>query len=131
MRGYALLCHNRFFLIKSQKKKEVPNSNREKKKNKRSQMRLQGNYRCPKLVLDRFAGHLKAIGNFQGRKIFSIIKLKYLAALAGKGTNERSEEHTSELQSLMRISYAVFCLKKKKQHYNIQSITPKSTTIRH
>src|SRR3546814_1899988 len=30
----------------------------------------------------------------------------------------RSEEHTSELQSLMRISYAVFCLKKKKQHYN-------------
>src|SRR3546814_10816282 len=28
----------------------------------------------------------------------------------------RSEEHTSELQSLMRISYAVFCLKKTKQH---------------
>src|SRR3546814_4683943 len=31
------------------------------------------------------------------------------------GQEERSEEHTSELQSLMRISYAVFCLKKKKQ----------------
>src|SRR3546814_3433714 len=30
----------------------------------------------------------------------------------------RSEEHTSELQSLMRISYAVFCLKKKNQAYN-------------
>src|SRR3546814_7057889 len=29
----------------------------------------------------------------------------------------RSEEHTSELQSLMRISYAVFCLKKKTTHY--------------
>src|SRR3546814_2064416 len=29
----------------------------------------------------------------------------------------RSEEHTSELQSLMRISYAVFCLKKKKHNY--------------
>src|SRR3546814_8980516 len=29
--------------------------------------------------------------------------------------DDRSEEHTSELQSLMRISYAVFCLKKKKQ----------------
>src|SRR3546814_7668199 len=29
---------------------------------------------------------------------------------------ERSEEHTSELQSLMRISYAVFCLKKKHKH---------------
>src|SRR3546814_7637542 len=36
------------------------------------------------------------------------------APLDGPGT-ERSEEHTSELQSLMRISYAVFCLKKKKQ----------------
>src|SRR3546814_18479975 len=35
--------------------------------------------------------------------------------MAGKGCPRRSEEHTSELQSLMRISYAVFCLKKKKQ----------------
>src|SRR3546814_4554026 len=34
--------------------------------------------------------------------------------LAGKSAALRSEEHTSELQSLMRISYAVFCLKKKK-----------------
>src|SRR3546814_19173852 len=33
-------------------------------------------------------------------------------------THHRSEEHTSELQSLMRISYAVFCLKKKKQNNN-------------
>src|SRR3546814_1922978 len=32
---------------------------------------------------------------------------------------ERSEEHTSELQSLMRISYAVFCLKTKKQKTNL------------
>src|SRR3546814_4857731 len=31
----------------------------------------------------------------------------------GRGVGPRSEEHTSELQSLMRISYAVFCLKKK------------------
>src|SRR3546814_3285792 len=34
----------------------------------------------------------------------------------------RSEEHTSELQSLMRISYAVFCLKKKKQQHNTTTI---------
>src|SRR3546814_8184437 len=35
-------------------------------------------------------------------------------------STKRSEEHTSELQSLMRISYAVFCLKKKKTtHYKI------------
>src|SRR3546814_226142 len=33
----------------------------------------------------------------------------------------RSEEHTSELQSLMRISYAVFCLKKKKKNYHIKN----------
>src|SRR3546814_1805432 len=39
----------------------------------------------------------------------------------GPSSATRSEEHTSELQSLMRISYAVFCLKKKKkqQHNNI------------
>src|SRR3546814_3044083 len=33
-----------------------------------------------------------------------------------RGDDGRSEEHTSELQSLMRISYAVFCLKKKTKH---------------
>src|SRR3546814_10222304 len=33
--------------------------------------------------------------------------------------SDRSEEHTSELQSLMRISYAVFCLKKKKRNTDI------------
>src|SRR3546814_3222958 len=37
-----------------------------------------------------------------------------------EGTRLRSEEHTSELQSLMRISYAVFCLKKKNTHTNIK-----------
>src|SRR3546814_4802816 len=36
----------------------------------------------------------------------------------GFTVTQRSEEHTSELQSLMRISYAVFCLKKKKKHNN-------------
>src|SRR3546814_1135171 len=39
--------------------------------------------------------------------------------IAGSGiAMDRSEEHTSELQSLMRISYAVFCLKKKTTHTN-------------
>src|SRR3546814_3422751 len=46
----------------------------------------------------------------------------------------RSEEHTSELQSLMRISYAVFCFKKKKiimyiSHYHVSHHMIKSTTI--
>src|SRR3546814_10448656 len=43
-------------------------------------------------------------------------------------SKKRSEEHTSELQSLMRISYAVFCLKKKnKKTYN--DTTTRQTTI--
>src|SRR3546814_2166688 len=39
----------------------------------------------------------------------------------------RSEEHTSELQSLMRISYAVFCLKKKKKKHNKNTSTLRYT----
>src|SRR3546814_4663081 len=42
---------------------------------------------------------------------------------------DRSEEHTSELQSLMRISYAVFCLKKKKHKHTTQNI--QNTTKTH
>src|SRR3546814_3865624 len=52
------------------------------------------------------------------------------------GGGSRSEEHTSELQSLMRISYAVFCLKKKKNtstlstntYYELQSLTSYTNT---
>src|SRR3546814_7502401 len=43
------------------------------------------------------------------------------ATATGIATIERSEEHTSELQSLMRISYAVFCLKKKTTDNNTTS----------
>src|SRR3546814_10576351 len=43
----------------------------------------------------------------------------------------RSEEHTSELQSLMRISYAVFCLKKKKTKYHTTKLRHKTTTSKH
>src|SRR3546814_6698629 len=39
----------------------------------------------------------------------------------------RSEEHTSELQSLMRISYAVFCLKKKKKYKDITNLNRTKT----
>src|SRR3546814_6109666 len=38
-------------------------------------------------------------------------------AYIDSAVSDRSEEHTSELQSLMRISYAVFCLKKKKKNH--------------
>src|SRR3546814_3020048 len=50
--------------------------------------------------------HAAAPRSYQPRDRFTI------------ATTERSEEHTSELQSLMRISYAVFCLKKKKNTHS-------------
>src|SRR3546814_7872149 len=50
-----------------------------------------------------FASTMRYVTNAKGERV----------AISRSG--ERSEEHTSELQSLMRISYAVFCLKKKKK----------------
>src|SRR3546814_4884578 len=50
------------------------------------------------------------------------------AVVGAKDDQPRSEEHTSELQSLMRISYAVFCLKKKKSR-NKGTTTPFIHTI--
>src|SRR3546814_9419848 len=47
------------------------------------------------------------------RAVFMGLLLLRHHVLFGQAEAERSEEHTSELQSLMRISYAVFCLKKK------------------
>src|SRR3546814_8757059 len=44
---------------------------------------------------------------------------RHRIAAADRIEHERSEEHTSELQSLMRISYAVFCLKQKTNNKNI------------
>src|SRR3546814_3888527 len=49
---------------------------------------------------------------------------------AGGLAGPRSEEHTSELQSLMRISYAVFCLKKKKKKTTNKSISTHDTIER-
>src|SRR3546814_6726866 len=64
----------------------------------------------------------KQAGNIQTRQSFGSYQLhleyRIPAGITGKGqargnSGLRSEEHTSELQSLMRTSYAVFCLKKK------------------
>src|SRR3546814_8209392 len=55
-------------------------------------------------------GGISVGGIVSNRKVFGPMLAEDLAV-----GNDRSEEHTSELQSLMRISYAVFCLKKKKQ----------------
>src|SRR3546814_16421023 len=61
--------------------------------------------------LGQFTWRYRArIGWSAGRELAAWMRIVGLAAAA------RSEEHTSELQSLMRISYAVFCLKKKKKN---------------
>src|SRR3546814_1140788 len=52
-------------------------------------------------------------------------------AEAGSHDDLRSEEHTSELQSLMRISYAVFCLKKKKKRNKLHNNEQLKTLQRH
>src|SRR3546814_8661169 len=63
--------------------------------------------RTDKPQVDRIEGILPAIAIDQVNPVRN-----------SRSTVGRSEEHTSELQSLMRISYAVFCLKKKKTHNN-------------
>src|SRR3546814_9891862 len=62
--------------------------------------------------LGAFQLTMLGIGAVIGTGIFVLT-----AEAAQKAGPGRSEEHTSELQSLMRISYAVFCLKKKKKLY--------------
>src|SRR3546814_2631119 len=57
-------------------------------------------------------GHAVGLPTMANRFDIAVIGVTALA-LAGWVAASRSEEHTSELQSLMRISYAVFCLKKK------------------
>src|SRR3546814_2820191 len=74
---------------------------------------------------DRVAGHPEPAENLHATIGHAVKRFgdrdlghaRFLAAApAGvENVGARSEEHTSELQSLMRISYAVFCLKKKKQ----------------
>src|SRR3546814_1669465 len=61
---------------------------------------------------------LRGIGDGRARPITAILGVPRTAVATDVERPDvaRSEEHTSELQSLMRISYAVFCLKKKKIH---------------
>src|SRR3546814_2265012 len=64
------------------------------------------------------AGHLQS----EGGATQSLTRMRKIGrrpkALDAESPLRRSEEHTSELQSLMRISYAVFCLKKKNNNIN-------------
>src|SRR3546814_6044074 len=55
-----------------------------------------------------------ALSRFLALLLFLVGRVTLCPAPKTRSPDERSEEHTSELQSLMRISYAVFCLKKTK-----------------
>src|SRR3546814_4230284 len=69
-------------------------------------------------VHDHVHGVIAAIAPNDSVERFEGLGVRVVEAAArftGPREVERSEEHTSELQSLMRISYAVFCLKKKKR----------------
>src|SRR3546814_4448987 len=71
-----------------------------------------------------------------GREAEHVLKHQNLAVTFGGSADadgrhgDRSEEHTSELQSLMRISYAVFCLKKKKLNREQHQRRPTDTTYK-
>src|SRR3546814_5206357 len=77
--------------------------------------------RSQKLVADFLARQKEAGGNANSLDPLNIgaafmeVTQRMMADPAKLVQAQRSEEHTSELQSLMRISYAVFCLKKKKR----------------
>src|SRR3546814_9327237 len=64
-----------------------------------------------------FVGSSRSLRVVSDRRDGRDCRQRTCAVRAG-GRRGRSEEHTSELQSLMRISYAVFCLKKKKYNYS-------------
>src|SRR3546814_1553331 len=64
----------------------------------------------------RVQGFLAKLGLTRSYLLLNAFSYALIPSQASQGDNvlsQRSEEHTSELQSLMRISYAVFCLKKK------------------
>src|SRR3546814_9762249 len=60
--------------------------------------------------------------NFIEGTEFSVGEAREIVFEGAIPAERRSEEHTSELQSLMRISYAVFCLQKKKQNQGINQL---------
>src|SRR3546814_7668530 len=80
----------------------------------------------------RFLQHLRPSASARPMSNTAVLEnalLPLRPLLAREDVTERSEEHTSELQSLMRISYAVFCLKKKKSRKYNTMCTKKNKVI--
>src|SRR3546814_1536667 len=83
------------------------------------------NEQLNQLTTSRFLGNM--------RTRYSLMDALSVEVMLGTdqttSTQDRSEEHTSELQSLMRISYDVFCLKKKKKKHKNKQKTEQETAI--
>src|SRR3546814_5438558 len=79
---------------------------------------LLNGFNIPAVVptLSEFPAPVRALIDNWTMRMDGVVDTDAVIDLAIVFAKERSEEHTSELQSLMRISYAVFCLKKKKTH---------------
>src|SRR3546814_7567662 len=77
----------------------------------------EGLVKSGRLGSSRVSTEFPSLPSFPRKRDPSVFDFNRLKTLGPRfhGDDERSEEHTSELQSLMRISYAVFCLKKKKE----------------
>src|SRR3546814_2951451 len=72
-------------------------------------------FRSGTVLVDAGAGRTLLLQGAQG-VVGHLVSIDVGGRTVTNGLDGRSEEHTSELQSLMRISSAVFCLKKKKTH---------------
>src|SRR3546814_10291094 len=88
---------------------------------RRPQRAVQGDVDLDGLRVEAVVGQLEAaetrreVGGMSGLAVEAAVQ-RHREGAGGNGEGVRSEEHPSELQSLMRISYAVFCLKKKQTH---------------
>src|SRR3546814_9135018 len=83
------------------------------------QRKSEADIRARVKTLARDAASLNDYVSFLSQKITFLLD----ATLGMVNIEQRSEEHTSELQSLMRISYAVFCLKNKTAQYRITTMS--------
>src|SRR3546814_11394734 len=75
-----------------------------------------------RLLVEQLFQLLVAVGGVVAQRAARIVFVEMLVGIVdgAAGLIDRSEEHTSELQSLMRISYAVFCLKKNNKLSTIE-----------
>src|SRR3546814_1230253 len=94
---------------------------------------LGGGHQCRRagMPCSRYPSGHGSSGSAVGRSAYGHGVSRRRGPLAAHGpAQQRSEEHTSELQSLMRISYAVFCLKKKKNKSHKQ-YTDRKANMKH